>query len=152
MSQQSVPGAADLDTLALLDRARTLLPRAYADYSSFPVGAVVLTRAGNLFDGVNVENAAFGSTICAERVAIGSMVTAGDLSGIRVVAVTGHGLKPLSPCGACRQVIFEFGSDALVLGRGDSDEVGEWTASGLLPEGFGPARLAAGDQTRRTDT
>lgn len=125
--------------------ARGLLANAHAPYSGFPVAAVVVTRAGGEFAGVNVENAALGSTICAERIAIGAMVTAGDHSGIASVVVAGRGDEPLTPCGACRQVIAEFSRpDTVVTSRGDDGREAAWTVPDLLPAAFGPLRLAAG--------
>ncbi len=125
--------------------ARALLANAHAPYSRFPVAAVVVTRAGGEFHGVNVENAAYGSTICAERMAIGAMLTAGDRSGIARVVVAGHGDDPLTPCGACRQVIAEFSRpDTIVTSRSDDGQEAAWTVADLLPAAFGPLRLAAG--------
>lgn len=125
--------------------ARALLAKAHAPYSRFPVAAVVVTRAGGEFHGVNVENAAYGSTICAERMAIGAMLTAGDRSGIARIVVAGHGDDPLTPCGACRQVIAEFSRpDTVVTSRSDDGQQAAWTVAELLPAAFGPLRLAAG--------
>lgn len=127
------------------DMATALLAHAYAPYSRFPVAAVVETRSGATHQGVNVENAAFGSTICAERMAVGAMVTAGDRSGIVRVVIAGNGAEPLSPCGACRQVLAEFStSDTTVTSRGTSGETATWTLPQLLPAAFGPLALAAG--------
>ncbi|MBY5162191.1 cytidine deaminase [Salsipaludibacter albus] len=132
-----------------VDRARVQSSRAHAVYSDFPVGAVVVTTDGNSYDGVNVENAAYGLTMCAERVAIGSMVAAGDRSGIAVVAVAGRGEDPLTPCGSCRQVIAEFATPGtLVVSRGRDGDLARWTVEDLLPEAFGPLRLAAGSRSR----
>lgn len=133
-----------VDEADLLHRARQVRQRAYAPYSQFHVGAVVLTRAGNLFEGVNVENASYGLAICAERNAITSMVTAADRSGIAAVAVVGDGDAACTPCGACRQFIFEFGDDAVVYASGDGGRPLERTIRELLPDAFGPARLNQG--------
>jgi cytidine deaminase len=127
------------------ETAHGLLARAHAPYSHFPVAAVLVTAGGGEFHGVNVENAAYGSTICAERMAVGAMVTAGDRSGIEVVVVAGRGGEPLTPCGPCRQVLAEFSHpDTIVTSRGDDGQVGHWTMADLLPHAFGPLRLAAG--------
>lgn len=127
------------------DDARDLLPNAHAPYSNFPVAAIVVTTAGATFAGVNVENAAYGSTICAERMAIGAMVTAGDRSGIAAVVVAGRADDPLSPCGSCRQVIAEFSSPATVVSsRGAAGITTTWQIDELLPAAFGPLALHAG--------
>ncbi len=113
-----------------------MLERAYAPYSKFRVGAAVLTAAGNIFTGCNVENASYGLTNCAERTAIFSAVAA-EGSGMRIlaVAVLNSAKVPCSPCGACRQVLWEFGSKAIVLYQG-RDGVVESTTAELLPAGF----------------
>jgi cytidine deaminase len=141
------PTGADETTLLhdWVDRAKVQSSRAHAVYSNFPVGAVVVTTDGNLYDGVNVENAAYGLTMCAERVAIGTMVAAGDRSGIAVVAVAGRGREALTPCGSCRQVIAEFATPGTeVVSRGADGVLARWTVEDLLPAAFGPLRLAAG--------
>lgn len=121
----------------LLRAARDAVKRAYARYSNFRVGAVVLTEKGGLFSGCNVENASYGLTICAERTAIFSAVAheGGDNMRIRALAVVNEHDAPCSPCGACRQVIFEFGPDAIVLFQG-RDGREEASAAELLPKGF----------------
>lgn len=120
----------------LLAAAGAMLPRAYAPYSKFRVGAAVLTQAGHLYTGCNVENASYGLTICAERAAICAAVAAeGDATRIRAVAVLNSAHMACAPCGACRQVIFEFGRDAVVIFQGESGPE-ETTAAQLLPAGF----------------
>ena len=96
----------------LVRAAETARRRAYAPYSRFPVGAAVLTRAGGVYAGCNVENASYGLTQCAERVAIQCAVAAGqrDLVAVAVVGPAG-----ISPCGACRQVMDEFGVETVIL-------------------------------------
>ncbi|GGI09243.1 cytidine deaminase [Egicoccus halophilus] len=132
------------DEADLLRRARTVRARAYAPYSSFHVGAVVLTEDGQLFEGVNVENASYRMTTCAEQSAIATMVTAGVRSPIVAVAVVGDGEDPCTPCGACRQTIFEFGPQATVYASGDAGRPLVTVIADLLPHGFGPRRLAQG--------
>ena len=97
----------------LLDQARRARETAYAPYSNFKVGAAVLTAAGEIFSGCNIENASLGATICAERVAILTAVAAGhrDLTALAVVADTPD---PVAPCGLCRQVLAEFSPDCRV--------------------------------------
>lgn len=104
---------------------------AYAPYSHFPVGAAVLTRDGRVFSGCNVENLSYGLSVCAERNALFHAVTAGarDFSAIAVVA---DSRKPISPCGACRQVMAEFG-DFAVISATLGGERFESTVSALLP-------------------
>ena len=133
-----------MDEADLLSQARAVRQRAYAPYSHFHVGAAVLTADGRIHVGANVENASYGMTMCAERVAIGSMLTSGDRGPIVAVAVVGDGEDPLTPCGACRQVIFEFGPEAVVYGSGDGGRPSRSTIRELLPHAFGPIRLGQG--------
>ncbi len=121
----------------LLAAARQALQRAYARYSNFRVGAAVLTEQGEVFAGCNVENASYGLTICAERSAIFAAVqnTKAPRLAIRAVAVVNGDELPCSPCGACRQVIFEFGENAVVVFKGQQGYV-EMPIQDLLPESF----------------
>ena len=120
----------------LLDAAREVILHAYAPYSGVKVGAAVLTARGRVFSGVNVENASYGLTLCAERAAIAAAV-AGEGSGMRLkaLAVASDRPGPLAPCGACRQVINEFGPEALVIFPGEEGLV-ETPISELLPYAF----------------
>ncbi|MAE70511.1 MAG: cytidine deaminase [Gemmatimonadetes bacterium] len=118
----------------LIKEALRVLGNAYAPYSRFPVGAVVETEVG-VFEGVNVENASYGLTICAERIAIGAAVTAGARE-VRTVAVASTSSPPASPCGACRQVIAEFGGGARVLLVNQRGERVETSIEALLPDSF----------------
>jgi cytidine deaminase len=122
---------------SLLTAARQALSRAYARYSNFRVGAAVLTEQGETFAGCNVENASYGLTICAERSAIFTAVqsTKAPKLVIRAVAVVNSDDVPCSPCGACRQVIFEFGENATVIFRGQQGYQ-EMGIADLLPESF----------------
>jgi cytidine deaminase len=130
-----------VDEADLLRRARAAQRRAYVPYSHFRVGAVVVTAEGEVVEGANVENASYGLTMCAERVAIGTMAASGLRGPIVAVAVVGDGEDALTPCGACRQVIFEFGPEAVVYGSGDGGRPVRATIRELLPHAFGPARL-----------
>lgn len=120
----------------LIEAAKQALLRAYAPYSNFYVGAAVLTDQGQIYTGCNVENASYGLTICAERAAIFTAVqkTHGKLV-VRAVAVANRAQAPCSPCGACRQVIAEFGEDVLVIFQGKNG-FQESTISDLLPQTF----------------
>jgi cytidine deaminase len=116
--------------------AREVLARAYAPYSKFHVGAAVLAASGAIYSGCNVENASYGLTICAERSAISAGVAAEGIAfKIRAVAVFNGNDAPCSPCGACRQVIFEFGPEADVIFQGRHG-LEHSTARALLPAGF----------------
>ena len=120
----------------MLSTARAAFKNAHAPYSNFKVGAAVLTDRGTLYSGCNVENASYGLTICAERNAIfAAVATEGSGMRIQAVAVATERDGPCAPCGACRQVIYEFGPDALILFRGQSgtEQMG---ITKLLPEGF----------------
>jgi cytidine deaminase len=120
----------------LLKHARKAMKSAYAPYSKFQVGAAILLEDGRVFTGCNVENASYGLTICAERNAIFAAVAAGGKKPrIAAVAVVNKRGVPCSPCGACRQVIAEFGPDAVVWYLGSDGIVGR-TMRELLVDGF----------------
>ena len=120
--------------------AREASKFAYCPYSNFPVGAAVLTSDGSIFAGCNVENAAFGSTICAERNAVLHAIAKGKREILAVVVYTPTSL-PSAPCGACRQVINEFGSQSEILCLCDGPKMIHKPLSALLPEAFGPDNL-----------
>lgn len=112
---------------------------AYAPYSHYTVGAALLTSSGRIYDGVNVENAAYPTGICAERVAVFNAVSEGEreFEAIAVVTVNGG-----TPCGACRQVLAEFGLDTIVLlANADGEIVCESSVGELLPGAFRPNDL-----------
>jgi len=120
----------------MLSAARAAFRNAHAPYSKFKVGAAILTESGKLYHGCNVENASYGLTSCAERNAIFSAVaTEGTGMRISAVAVATERDVPCAPCGACRQVIYEFGPDAVILFRGQSGTE-QMLITKLLPEGF----------------
>jgi cytidine deaminase len=120
----------------LLKLARRAMKNAYAPYSHFRVGAAILTSSGEVFLGCNVENASYGMTNCAERTAIFAAVAAlGPKTEVRAVAVVNDHGVPCSPCGACRQVIYEFGPEAVIYFQGKRSWQ-ETPITDLLPEGF----------------
>lgn len=121
--------------------ARTAAKKSYSPYSKFPVGAAILTGSGKIYAGCNVENASYGLCNCAERTAIFSAAAAGERV-VKAVSVYTPTTTPTSPCGACRQVINEFGPTALILGVCDSPARIDTTLDRLLPQAFGPANLA----------
>ncbi len=119
------------DLRAAAEAARA---RAYAPYSGFHVGAALETAEGVIVAGCNVENASYGLTICAERSAIAAAVLLGARRFTRLALVS-DAPAPVSPCGACRQVLLEFGGD-LVIESYAGDQMLQWTARDLLPAGF----------------
>lgn len=124
---------------ALIDLANTARQRAYVPYSNYPVGSALRTKTGRLYTGVNVENAAYPQTMCAERVAIFKAVSEGEKDFEVITIVTDNGG---SPCGGCRQVMAEFGLDTIViLADGDGKLVKETTVKALLPDAFTPIQL-----------
>ena len=122
----------------LLASARQAMGHAYAPYSNFRVGAAILTGDGKVFTGCNVENASYGLTICAERNAIFAAVAASDPKSklvIQAVAVTNSQDAACAPCGACRQVIAEFGRDAAIFYH-SPEGIKEQSLAELLPDCF----------------
>lgn len=124
----------------LVAAARAAQQRAYAPYSKFRVGAAIEAEDGTIFTGCNIENASYGLTICAERAAIGTAVTAGARR-FRRAAVVSESDPPAAPCGACRQVLSEFGLDLELLMVGTTSERRAMLRD-LLPLAFGPEQLA----------
>ena len=123
----------------LMERAVLARRWAYVPYSNYSVGAAVLTESGRVYDGVNVENAAYPTTMCAERVAIFKAVSEGERSFQAIAVTTENGGYP---CGGCRQVMAEFGLDTLVvIGDKDGNVIEEMTVGDLLPGAFTPEYL-----------
>jgi cytidine deaminase len=119
----------------LIQHAVQAMQWAYAPYSDYPVGAAALTSSGKIYDGVNVENAVFPLTICGERVAIFKAVSQGEKEFEAIAVATRNGG---TPCGSCRQVMAEFGTDTLVLiVNQDGELLHEYTVADLLPDSFG---------------
>ena len=124
---------------SLVDLANTERERAYVPYSNYRVGSTLKTKTGKVYSGVNVENAAYPQTMCAERVAIFKAVSEGEKEFEVITVVTDNGG---SPCGGCRQVMAEFGLDTVVLlADGKGHIVKETTVRELLPEAFTPEHL-----------
>lgn len=124
---------------SLIDLANAARQRAYAPYSNYPVGAALRTKTGRMYTGVNVENAAYPHTMCAERVAIFKAISDGEKEFEVISVVTDNGG---SPCGGCRQVMAEFALDMIVLmADGNGKLIKETTVSELLPEAFTPNHL-----------
>ena len=123
----------------LIDLANQARDKAYAPYSNYKVGAALRTKSGRIFTGANVENAAYPTTMCAERVAVYKAVSEGERDFQAIVVVTENGG---TPCGSCRQVLAEFGLDTLVIvAKADGTLVSEQSVSELLPGAFTPADL-----------
>ncbi len=123
----------------LIDLANSARQRAYAPYSNYAVGAALRTKTGRIFTGVNVENAAYPQTMCAERVAVFKAISEGEKEFEVISVVTDNGG---SPCGGCRQVLAEFGLDTIVLmADGNGRLIKETTVRELLPEAFTSDRL-----------
>ena len=124
-----------IDSEALLQAAAEAARYAHSPYSKFSVGAAVQTASGRIFTGCNIENASYGLTICAERVAVFKAVSEGE-TGIEAVAIVSEGAA--FPCGACRQVLHEFGPEMLVLLGDSKGNVSEQqNLNDLLPKPFG---------------
>ena len=113
----------------------------YVPYSKFPVGAALLCRDGTVFTGCNVENAAFGSTVCAERTALLKAVSEGRRDGWEAIAVAGRGSDFCWPCGACRQMLWEFAPRLRVIAARGDGQFQTASLAELLPRGFGPKSL-----------
>ena len=126
----------------LVLEARRAAEKAYAPYSNFHVGAALINEDGKIFTGVNVENASFGLTVCAERNAICSSVSNANRTIEALVLYTPTD-TPTTPCGACRQVIKEFSQDTLIISVCDSDNRLVRTIAELLPSSFGPESLTS---------
>lgn len=130
----------------LIRAAFAVRERAYTPYSHFKVGAALLTRSGRVFTGCNIENASFSPTICAERAALAAAVSAGERE-FDAIAIVGSmegkvNTLPTSPCGVCRQALFEFGGNGLrVILAKSAEDYQELTLGRLLPLGFGPANV-----------
>ncbi len=130
-----------MDLSYVIEAARAASLKAYAPYSNFRVGAAILTASGAVHAGCNVENASYGLAICAERNAAARVIVASaDDRKIRLVAVVSPDAAPCFPCGACRQVLHEFGCEEVVV-LDASGGYGRYPFSEILPHPFGPEDL-----------
>lgn len=129
MSNQNEPKDKELFRLA-----KGMLDKSYAPFSKFAVGAALLTKDGEIFTGVNVENSSLGATICAERTAFVKAISEGRKDFHTVAVVSSEGA--VLPCGICRQFMFEFGDDLRVVTGEDEDHLKVYKITELLPEGF----------------
>ena len=125
-----------------IDAARAASERAYAPYSGFRVGAAIVTAGGVLYDGCNVENASYGLSICAERGAVMKMISDAPPEDRRIslVAVSSPNTAPCFPCGACRQVLREFGCEEVVVLDAEGS-LRRYPFEEILPNSFGPEAL-----------
>lgn len=129
----------DEERHTLIDQANETRRYAYAPYSNYPVGAALRTKSGKVFTGINVENAAYPTSMCAERTAVFKAVSEGEHEFDAIAVVTDNGG---SPCGSCRQVLAEFGQDTTVLiANGEGELLQETTVKDLLPGAFTPEHL-----------
>jgi len=146
MSDEPLPAPDAADRLpddelpGLIASAREAAERAYCPYSGFRVGAAIRSDRGEVFTGCNVENASYGLSQCAERVTIGHAVACG-VRAITAVVVYTPTPEPTTPCGACRQVIREFGPRAEIICVCDGPDVLRRRVDELLPDSFGPDAL-----------
>lgn len=128
-----------MDSRELLETARVVSQKAYAPYSCFRVGAAILAEDGSVHTSCNVENASYGLSVCAERNAVAAMICGTEARRIIKVAVSSPDAAPCMPCGACRQVLREFGCEEVVV-EDDSGTI-EYTMEEILPHSFGPESL-----------
>jgi cytidine deaminase len=134
-----------------VEQAFDMLERSYCPYSGFPVGAALLCLDGSVFTGCNVENAAYGSSICAERTALLKAVSEGHRDDFVRLAIAGNSRDYCWPCGSCRQMLYEFAPSLTLLVANGERKFVKLTLNELLPHGFGPKSLetegAAGEPT-----
>lgn len=128
----------EIDPATLIAEARRVRERAYAPYSGYRVGAALLGRSGRIYTGCNVENASYPLSLCAERAAVVKAVSEGEREFLAIAVVTENGG---TPCGACRQVLREFGEDIVVFIADIGGHYRQTTVRELLPESFGPEFL-----------
>lgn len=133
------PDVTEAQWTELRAAAATAATRAYAPYSKFHVGAAGLTKDGRIISGCNVENVSYGLSLCAECGLVSALCQSGGGQLVAVSVVSGSG-KPCTPCGRCRQLLYEHGGPSCLIDAGPTIQ----PLSELLPDGFGPERLAEG--------
>ena len=142
MSHNEIPNEIQSPEIsALYKAALAVRSRAYAPYSGYLVGAAVQTATGALYVGCNMENASYGATICAERLAIGAAVSAENKPQIVAVMIVTDAENPWPPCGMCRQVIAEFGADCLIYCANLQGEVRQTAFADLYPQAFSSSQV-----------
>jgi cytidine deaminase len=139
VAETGFPAGAEAMIEEALREARAACDRAYAPYTGFQVGAAIVA-GGRVFTGQNVENASYPASMCAERNAVARMIDEGE-HRIDAVAVVTGAEEPTPPCGACRQVLWEFGREALVVSETTGGRRAMWALADLLPDAFGPEDL-----------
>ena len=130
----------DVNSDELFEAALAVRNNSYSPYSNFPVGAAIRGTSGAVYVGTNVESSSLGLTLCAERTAIGALIAAGE-TAFTEVAVVADTKRPVPPCGACRQLLHEFGADAHIFLGNLSGARAEYIVRDLLPEAFTAADL-----------
>lgn len=142
MTQAATPDVkTTLSDEALIAAAQAARRHAHAPYSGFAVGAVVQACSGRFYTGCNIENVSFGLTVCAERVALFKALSEGERD-FRAVVIATEAALPTPPCGACRQVLWEFCGDVRIIGVAAYGAKTEWSLAALLPEAFDGRRLS----------
>jgi len=124
-----------MDNRKLILEAKKARENSYAPYSNFKVGAALLAKSGKVYTGANLENSSFGQTVCAERLALYKAVSAGE-KDFKKIAIVAPGAKPVTPCGICRQALFEFSPELEVVCANLRGKVKKYTLKQLLPHPF----------------
>ena len=132
----------------LIEAAQAIQKQSYSPYSNFPVGAAVLTAGGQIISGVNVENASYGLTVCAERHAIGTMI---GLGAREITAVAVSSRNGVTPCGACRQVLIEFAAADIPIWliTTDTGDIRQTSLYQLIPDSFNKSKLDEANSSKR---
>ncbi|MCS7080823.1 MAG: cytidine deaminase [Chloracidobacterium sp.] len=147
MTQAATPcSKTALGDKALIAAAQAARRHAHAPYSGFAVGAVIQARSGRFYTGCNIENVSFGLTVCAERVALFKALSEGERDFQAVVVAT-EAATPTPPCGACRQVLWEFCGDIRIISVAAQGATMEWSLAALLPEAFNCHHLLSSPAT-----
>ena len=121
---------------SLIEEAKKASNNAYAPYSKFKVGACALFESGNIYTGCNVENSSYGLSLCAERNALSNAIASGETSKLQAIAIVSDNMAKCTPCGACRQWIYEFSKDAKVILEDNNGEICSYSIEELLPYSF----------------